>query len=327
MGQKGWGTFALCFWAGFRATHSLEAKERLQGEVSHWFHSQRSAGIPEFFPTTSAAHCSWSSTHKPTSDLHLMPNVPHFIIVTRATALQIVCQQQFVSVYSTNLGRAEENVRRGVTAPRTPPLLTFIFPKPISQILTVRTAKTIPGYSPWSQVCHSKLPTYFANTHHVGSSIAIFTVSERIFFLWALRKIAFCSKVATCQASNWSYFGVIQASKKRKHTPPKCFDYRNLCSGSKYLRRCLKDFSESWKKVTWKHTGQIKYEKYQTTGKIIYVRKRDFKTSESEFLTPSFLQRKKWIKLRNNFFSMDFFPISLFRNNSKELFSCKRRNF
>lgn len=115
-----------------------------------WFHtalhSQRSAGIRESFPTTSATHCSWSLTHKPTSGLHLMPKGPLFIMVTRATTPQIVCQQQFVSVYSTNLERAEENVRRGITAPRTPPLLTFIFPKPISQILTVRTAKAIPDY-------------------------------------------------------------------------------------------------------------------------------------------------------------------------------------
>lgn len=176
-----------------------------------------------------------------------MPNVPHFVIVTRATTPQIVCQQQFVSVYSPNLGRGEENVRRGITAPRTPPLLTFIFPKPISQILTVRTAKIIPGYSPWSRVCHSKLPNYFANTLCGEQYCNPYCFRENLF-LWTLRKIAFCSKVAPCQVSNWSYFGVIQASKKRKHTSPKCFDYRNLCSGSKYLRRCLKGFCESWKK-------------------------------------------------------------------------------
>lgn len=216
------GNICTAFLSWFPSHSQLGSKRKAAGcgFTLLWFHSQRSAGIPEFFPTTSAAHCSWSSTHKPTSDLHLMPNVPHFIIVTRATALQIVCQQQFVSVYSINLGRAEEDVRRGITAPRTPPLLTFIFPKPISQILTVRTAETISGYSPRSQVCHSKLPTYFANKHHVGSSIAIFTVSERFFFSLSTQKNCILFQSSYMPSFKLKLFwGYPSKQEKKTHIP------------------------------------------------------------------------------------------------------------
>lgn len=247
------GNVCTVFLSCFPSHSQLGCKRKAAGcgFTLHFIHRDLLGSV--FFPTTSATHHSWSLTHNPTSDLHLMPNGPHFIIVTRATTLQIVCQQQFVSVYSTNLGRAEENMRRGITAPRTPPLLTFIFPKPISQILTVRSK----GHS-WLLPMKPSLPLQttklFCKYTPCGKQYCDPYSFKKEFLLWALRKIAFCSKVATRQVSNWSYFGVIQASKKRKHTSPKCFDYRNLCSGSKYLRRCLEDFCESWKKSlksTW----------------------------------------------------------------------------
>lgn len=50
------------------------------------------------------------------------------------------------TIICLSLGREEENVERHVTAPRTPPLPTLIFPKAISQILSLRIPKAIHGY-------------------------------------------------------------------------------------------------------------------------------------------------------------------------------------
>lgn len=67
--------------------------------------------------------------------------------------------------------------------PELQPFFLFSFPTAISQILALRIAKATHCYFPWSHDRHAKSMDSFANRHHAGKIVEVFTVSERIVFL------------------------------------------------------------------------------------------------------------------------------------------------